>query len=452
MTKDKFVDANGVEFNASADDFELVQLDTKIHDQKFDTKPTTFFKDALRRFGKNKSSVVGAIIISLIVLLAIIVPFASPYDIDNSHPSETLIIPKLFDKGTGFWDGTKMVYGQPYDENSENGINPSLFNPSSAVIVNDYVKDGVRYLDFRYDVYDSTYGLRKKTLYRVEIEKYIENGWCKIEKNAAGEYVFTKLSDKCPIESMDFSTIDDSSITAEVIQYKYLGYDSMPRYLFGTDNLGRDVLKRSFVGLRYSLIFAICIATICFVFGLVWGSVSGYFGGNLDLFLERFKDILAGVPLVVIVTLFRLHLGDRLWVFALALCITGWMGTASRARTQFYRFKGREYVLASRTLGASDTRLIFRHILPNAMGTIITSSVLMVPSLIFTEATLSYLGLGLNGSNSFGNILSENQAFLQTYPMLIVLPAIIISLLMISFNLFGNGLRDAFNPSLKGSE
>ena len=128
------------------------------------------------------------------------------------------------------------------------------------------------------------------------------------------------------------------------------------------------------------------------------------------------------------------------------------MGTASRTRTQFYRFKGREYILASRTLGASDTRLIFRHILPNALGTIVTSSVLMIPSLIFTESTLSYLGLGLNGSNSFGNILSDNQAYLQTYPALIVFPSVIISLLMISFNLFGNGLRDALNPSLKGSD
>jgi oligopeptide transport system permease protein len=147
-----------------------------------------------------------------------------------------------------------------------------------------------------------------------------------------------------------------------------------------------------------------------------------------------------------------LHLGDALWVFALALCLTGWMGTASRTRTQFYRFKGREYVLASRTLGASDMRLIFRHILPNALGTIVTSTVLMIPGLIFTEASLSYLGLGLQGSDSFGTILSENQGKLGEYPALILFPSVVISLLMISFNLFGNGLRDALNPSLKGSE
>lgn len=448
----KFVDANGVEFTITPDDFKLVQLDTKIHDQKFDTKPTTFFKDALRRFRKNHSSVVGAVIILIIVLLAIFVPMISPYDVSGSHANETLLLPKLFDAGTGFWDGTQKVTGQPYDENSPTGVNQETFLPNAVSNVVVYEKDGMMYVDFTYDVYEAKYGVLEKTIYKVEIDKYVANGWCEYEYNGNGEYEFKVLDEeKCPIIEI-VTANDDGDVVAKVQQYKYLGYDKMPRYIFGTDNLGRDLLKRSFEGMRYSLVFAIVITVICFVFGLVWGAISGYFGGNVDLFLERFKDILGGVPLIVIVTLFRLHLGDKLWVFALALCITGWMGTAARTRTQFYRFKGREYVLASRTLGASDNRLIFRHILPNAMGTIITSSVLMVPSLIFTEATLSYLGLGLNGSNSFGNILSENQQYLQTYPMLIVVPAIIISLLMISFNLFGNGLRDAFNPSLKGSE
>jgi oligopeptide transport system permease protein len=136
----------------------------------------------------------------------------------------------------------------------------------------------------------------------------------------------------------------------------------------------------------------------------------------------------------------------------MALCLTGWMGTAGRTRTQFYRFKGREYVLASRTLGSSDIRLIFKHILPNSMGTIITGSVLMITSVIFSEANIAYLNLGLKNIHSFGVMMSENQTYLGSAPNLVLFPAVIISLLMISFNLFGNGLRDAFNPSLKGSE
>ena len=188
------------------------------------------------------------------------------------------------------------------------------------------------------------------------------------------------------------------------------------------------------------------------LFGICWGAISGYFGGNVDLAMERFCDILGGIPNIIVMTLCILHLGNNFFVFFLALCMTGWMGTAARTRTQFYRFKGREYVLAARTLGASDGRLIFRHILPNSLGTIVTSSVLMIPSVIYSEASLAYLKLGLQGLHSFGVMLSDNQIYISTHPALIVFPSVIMCLMMISFNLFGNGLRDALNPSLKGSE
>ena len=136
----------------------------------------------------------------------------------------------------------------------------------------------------------------------------------------------------------------------------------------------------------------------------------------------------------------------------LAMCLTGWIGTAGLTRTQFYRFKRREYVLASRSLGASDGRLIFHHILPNSMGTIVTSSVLMIPNVIYAEATISYLGIGLSGQSSLGNILSTNQANISTNQYLLIFPSVIIAVILICFNLFGNGLRDALNPSLKGSD
>ena len=168
--------------------------------------------------------------------------------------------------------------------------------------------------------------------------------------------------------------------------------------------------------------------------------------------MERFCDILGGIPFMVMITLIILNFGSSFWTFAMGLCLTGWMGTAARTRTQFYRFKGREYILASRTLGSSDMRLIFKHILPNAMGTIITSAVLMIPSVIFSEASVAYLGIGLAEMDSLGVILSDNQKFIETNPTLIVFPSVIMALIMISFNLFGNGLRDAFNPSLKGAE
>ena len=266
-----------------------------------------------------------------------------------------------------------------------------------------------------------------------------------------------KLSDECPIDVVESQTVMGitkklSSINARGWAYRKMGYDKMPKFLFGTDASGFDLFKRAFAGLRTSLILGVCTAAFCFTFGLIWGSISGYFGGNVDLWMERFCEILGGVPWIVVMTLCILHLGNNFFTFVLALCMTGWIGTAARTRTQFYRFKGREYVLASRTLGSSDIRLIFKHILPNAMGTIITASVLMITSGIYSEATLAYLNLGLQGLQSFGVMMSNNQQYLAVYPNLVIFPAVVMALMMISFNLFGNGLRDALNPALKGSE
>lgn len=313
-----------------------------------------------------------------------------------------------------------------------------------------------------YDVYEATYGIKEtKEVTHMIMQQYMDKGWCKYNFEI-GPSSFIKLSDKCPVErvvsqkSLEIEGLDGTTIsyelTTETTMYKYYGYKTMPKYLLGTDNSGYDLITISFNGLRTSLLLAITVSAICLTFGLCWGAISGYFGGNVDLIMERFCDILGGVPWIVVMTLAILLLGNNIITFGLALCLTGWMGTAARTRTQFYRFKGREYILASRTLGSSDGRLIFRHILPNALGTIVTGSILSIPGVIFSEATLSYLNLGLQGSNSFGNILSRNQQYLDDYPALIVFPAIVIALIMISFNLFGNGLRDALNPSLKGSE
>ena len=318
-------------------------------------------------------------------------------------------------------------------------------------------------VSFVYDYYEAQLGLKQdfpigKTL----LDSYVEKGWCKYsyELEPVAKVTDFEVLDakKCPIQSIndiEVSQRDDLTTIefyCDVTMYKYLGYKSMPNFILGTDVLGKDLFTFSLKALRTSLLLAIVVSAINFSIGLVWGSISGYFGGNVDLAMERFCDILGGVPFVVVITLAIILMGSNLVTFAIALCLTGWMGTAARTRTQFYRFKGREYILAARTLGASDKRLIFKHILPNSLGTIITSAVLMIPSVIFSEASIAYLGLGLKGVDSFGVLLSQYQSTYSTHPMLIIFPSIIISLLMISFNLFGNGLRDALNPTLKGSE
>jgi oligopeptide transport system permease protein len=319
---------------------------------------------------------------------------------------------------------------------------------------------------FTYDAYASAFGEVSRNFSKADLDTYIKKGWCTYNTSVAdfaegdakpADYSFTILDDDhCPIRDIvSQSTISyhgTTSVTYKgtISKYRYFGFSKMPKYLFGTDDHGRDYFKYLFQGLRISLILGVLTAAVNITIGLVWGAVSGYFGGWTDLIMERFTEILGGVPWIIVMTLVILHLGSNFGSFILALCLTGWIGMAAETREQFYRYKGREYVLASRTLGASDARLIFRHILPNGIGTIITGAVMEVPSVIFSEATISYLGLGLQGLGSFGVALSYAQGFIGTSPYLIICGSLIMCIMMISFNLFGNGLRDAFNPSLKG--
>lgn len=244
----------------------------------------------------------------------------------------------------------------------------------------------------------------------------------------------------------------------------YLGYESTPYYLFGTTDAGRDLFSLVWVGLRTSLMLGTIVTLINVTIGILYGSVCGYYGGTVDLLLQRFQEVMGRLPWLVVLTMLMIHLGPGLSTLVLTMIITGWIGPASVTRMQFYRYKGREYVLASRTLGAKDSRLIFKHILPNGIGTIITSSILGIPLMIFTEAAISFLGFGIGHGQSFkflgmefsgvsiGVLLSDGRNYLLNYPHLVLFPAIIVSILMITFNMFGNALRDAFNPSLRGVE
>ena len=714
------------------EDFTLQQADGSIHEQKFQTKPTTFLKDSLKRFSKNKSSVVAAYILGILVLLSIFVPIFNTNDVSKAANSAySNLEPKLFDGGTGWWDGTKHVSGCPVDPQNNYMPDPELYLPGGVTnkvvdketytnipdkfgkdgyvqvgyystaetpicyfnsstpesmppddgfeldlskvtltisqfnvfdldmlnayeasmgrgskhtlpenfdlghisvefvydtpdgifpvtvvesalthtigadpdaepyVINDIItehfdgriiyknfyfrfkivrgesepvlndnvcslvknfvvtptfatedakynpkvekffttdtsdkgisgisfNDAMRliyrpdkvgsgpytqtnygywnvsnetkyvkkiymgrstYASFDYDSYTATLGERTWTVDSGKLQHYKNKGWIKFTVKIIkvtnpdtkktefvvdpSKWVTPEITNKsrCPVLSVENFTIENIDVDQKdtegefvwtidlpVMYYKYLDEEAteMPKFLFGTDKSGRDMFKYVFEGLRNSLLLGVVTFVVCFLFGLLWGAVSGYFGGTVDLVMERFTDILSGIPWIVVMTLIILKAGESSFgVFALALCMTGWIGTASTTRTQFYRFRGREYVLASRTLGASDARLIVKHILPNALGTIITGAVLMIPSVIFSEATISYLGLGFKNLSSLGVILSNNQAELTNHPYQLIFPSVVIALVMISFNLFGNGLRDAINPSLKGEE
>ena len=254
-----------------------------------------------------------------------------------------------------------------------------------------------------------------------------------------------------------------SAVRVRVFYYNYYQFknDMTPNFFFGTDDYGRDLFAAIGMGARFSLIFAVIVSAVNLTIGAIYGAIQGYYGGAIDLILDRISDILSGMPFMVVITLFQLHLAPKLGdsgalvAFFLAFIATGWIGMAALTRKQFYRFKNSEYVMAARTLGARDWRLMFKHIFPNSLGTMITSCVLVIPGVISSETSLTYLkiiNLAQFTGTSIGELMSLGQATATDTPHAMLFPALFVSLLLISFNLFGNGLRDAFNPSTRGAE
>jgi ABC-type dipeptide/oligopeptide/nickel transport system permease subunit len=329
----------------------------------------------------------------------------------------------------------------------------------------------IQMMRFDYDSYSAVFGLRPNNA--LPISQYNEiiaaNPECVRIANPANPSGWL-LGEGCPIvevirenPGVVVGGVNFGSYVT-VIDYALLnGYDTIPYFLFGTTNAGRDLFSLIWVATRTSLLIGLIVAGINISVGVLFGSISGYYGGNIDIIMQRFSEIVGRIPFLVILAIFIALLGAGIQTLIFILIVSGWIGVAYVTRTQFYRFKGREYVLASRTLGAKDMRLIFRHILPNGIGTIITASILLIPATIFAESTISYLGFGIGHGTSFnvlglefsgvsvGVLLADGRDELITRPYLTVYPAIVISILMITFNMFGNALRDALNPALRGS-
>ena len=370
--------------NLPASDFEALYRED-IKDEKFQTKPVGFFKDAAIRLTKSKVSIIAFIIIGIIIILAIVVPPLSPYGFNDQN------------------------------------INAKYLPPKMPIVEKLGIMDGTRVLKSR------------KVSALTDPERYPEG--------SVIEYfnvVTVKGQEMCDVR---------------IDAYKMAGVPDNEYHWFGTDYLGRDLLTRLFKGTRISLLIAFFSVLTNVFIGVVYGAISGYYGGKIDLILTHFAEVLDGMPYIVVTILFMILFGSGMVSIVLALTITGWIGTSRLIRAQFYRFKGREYVLAARTLGVSDRTLIFRHILPNCVGPLITRAMIAIPGAIFSESFLAYLGLGIKHPNpSIGVLLSDGQSVLLQYPYQTVFPAILISVLMIAFNLFSNGLRDALDPTKRGEE
>jgi oligopeptide transport system permease protein len=222
------------------------------------------------------------------------------------------------------------------------------------------------------------------------------------------------------------------------------------QHWFGTDGLGRDLWERVWVGAQISLFIGVMTALICGVVGTLIGGVSGFFGGKLDMIIMRIIDILIALPNLIFIILIMIYLGAGLVPIIIAIAITGWLGLARLVRGQILSLKEQEFVLAARTLGASSSRLIMRHLIPNTLGVIIVSLTFAIPGAIFTEAFLSFIGLGIRPpQTSWGQLSSLGIQAMQNHPYQLIIPSIFISLTMLSLQLLGDGLRDALDPRLR---
>jgi len=219
---------------------------------------------------------------------------------------------------------------------------------------------------------------------------------------------------------------------------------------FGTDALGRDLWARVWVGARVSLFIGLMAALLDTGLGILVGGISGYYGGKVDMLIMRFIDIMIAIPSMIFIILIMVMVGSGVVPIILSFAITGWLGMARLVRGQILQLKEQEFVLAARTLGASSSRLILRHLIPNTLGVIIVSLTMRIPGAIFTEAFLSFIGLGVKPPmSSWGQLASTGASAMQVYPYQLFIPAVFISLTMLSLNLFGDGLRDALDPRLR---
>jgi oligopeptide transport system permease protein len=219
---------------------------------------------------------------------------------------------------------------------------------------------------------------------------------------------------------------------------------------FGTDDLGRDLFERTWMGASISLRVGLFAALIDLVIGVVYGGIMGYYGGRVDEIMNRAAEILYSIPHLLIVIILVVVMEPSLLTIVVALGLTGWVGMAWIVRGQIMQLKNQDYVLASRSLGAGSVRIIFRHLIPNSIGPIIVTLMLTVPTAIFNEAFLSFLGLGVQSpAASWGTMISDARSAMTIFPWRIFFPALLISVTMLAFNLFGDGLREAFDPKLR---
>ncbi len=370
----------------------------------------TYWQDAWRRLKKNKLSVMGMIAVVLILLFGFVGPRFTDFSYSDQVNKYKNLPPmlELYQIEDKYFYVSKDYNMFLVEENGKLidrlNLNPLKKDPIKKIYTYDLGEEEV-ILDFSYNLLPTKQGY-----------------------------------------DYDFTIEYNGQVVEQPVATKW-----NKTYIFGTDSLGRDLLTRVMYGAQISLLVAF-IATIANLFiGVVYGSISGYEGGRVDNIMMRIVDIINSVPLVLYVILLMVWFrGGGLWNIIIALASVYWVSMARLVRGQMLSLKEQEFVLAARVMGVSKSKIIFRHLIPNAMGPIIVSIAMMIPSAVFTESFLSFIGLGVSAPMaSWGTLANNALSGLTTYPYQLFFPALSIAFTMLAFNFIGDGLRDALDPRLR---
>ncbi len=403
-----------------------------------DRKSVSYWADAWRRLRKN---VVAMVALGIIILLALFA-FAGPFFVPYTHSQQIRGSESLDPWHYSLEDQNRI---SAYME-EHNGV--GLLTPEEAVAKAQAEAEAAG-----------------KTLTRAEIARIRAQANVNQQNSQEEQVTFEQAAAELGVRTQPFG------YSRAELERKANGENVFP-HVFGTDDLGRDSMVRIMVGARVSIIVGICAALLVLIIGAVYGSISGYCGGMVDTVMQRIVEMIYSIPEVLVILLLSATLKEGLAEFQnsgngplqnlvtllgpnlismfIAFGMLYWVTMSRIIRGQILQLKQQEYVTAARALGAKGGRIIKRHLLPNCIGQIVTTTFLQIPAAIFLESFLSFLGVGVSAPlTSLGSICSEGLSGLNSYPYRLLIPALILSILILSLNLFGDGLRDALDPRLK---
>ena len=381
-----------------------------------DRKSVSYWADAWRRLRRNKVAMVALGIIIALVIFGFVGPSVVPYTYKQQVRGSEALHPWHYT----LEDQEKINAYMEEHNNTEN------LTPDEAV-----------------EKAKAEAEAEGKELSRIEESKIRAKASVSQQKESEEHVTEAEAAKALGIKHKAFG------YSTQELQKKADGEKVFP-HVFGTDDQGRDIMVRVMVGTRISIIVGVCAAIIVLIIGALYGSISGYCGGVVDTVMQRIVEVINSIPTLVIATLMLVILKPGIIPILFVLVLTGWIGMSRIARAQMLKLKEQEFVLASKTLGASDMHIIFKDILPNIFGQLIIMSMFSIPNAIFMETTLSFVGLGIPAPNvSLGVMISDGFKSFMISPYMTIIPATILAILMLSFNLLADGLKDAFDPKMK---